>query len=81
MTAPILIIGGAGKTGRRVNELLQRQGLATRAVSIEPTDTRQLRDAHCRTRSCCGTQGEVLSSFATVTCYESSARAHVRLVW
>lgn len=30
---PILIIGGAGKTGARVNALLQAQGIATRAVS------------------------------------------------
>jgi uncharacterized protein YbjT (DUF2867 family) len=31
--APILIIGGAGKTGRRVNALLQARGVATRCVS------------------------------------------------
>src|SRR5918995_5295554 len=30
---PILIIGGAGKTGARVNALLQAQGVATRPVS------------------------------------------------
>ena len=30
---PILIIGGAGKTGARVNALLQAQGIATRPVS------------------------------------------------
>jgi uncharacterized protein YbjT (DUF2867 family) len=31
--APILIIGGAGKTGGRVNALLQARGIATRPVS------------------------------------------------
>jgi uncharacterized protein YbjT (DUF2867 family) len=31
--APVLIIGGAGKTGARVNQLLQAQGIATRPVS------------------------------------------------
>jgi uncharacterized protein YbjT (DUF2867 family) len=31
--SPILIIGGAGKTGLRVNTLLQARGLPTRAVS------------------------------------------------
>ena len=30
---PVLIIGGAGKTGSRVNALLNAQGIATRAVS------------------------------------------------
>ena len=35
--APILIIGGAGKTGGRVNALLQAQGLATRPVSRSTT--------------------------------------------
>ena len=33
MTQPILIIGGTGKTGARVNALLQAQGVATRPVS------------------------------------------------
>lgn len=32
-TAPILIIGGAGKTGRRVSERLRSRGIATRDVS------------------------------------------------
>ena len=31
--APILIIGGAGKTGARVNTLLKQRGIATRPVS------------------------------------------------
>ena len=31
--APILIVGGAGKTGRRVNKLLKEHGIATRPVS------------------------------------------------
>jgi hypothetical protein len=31
--APILIIGGNGKTGRRVDLLLKEQGIATRPVS------------------------------------------------
>jgi hypothetical protein len=30
---PILIIGGSGKTGGRVNTLLQARGIATRSVS------------------------------------------------
>ena len=36
-TSPILIVGGKGKTGARVNALLQLQGLATRAVSRSTT--------------------------------------------
>jgi len=35
--APILIIGGAGKTGRRVNALLKALGFATRPVSRSTT--------------------------------------------
>lgn len=35
--APILITGGAGKTGRRVDTLLRAQGLATRTVSRSTT--------------------------------------------
>jgi uncharacterized protein YbjT (DUF2867 family) len=35
--APILIIGGAGKTGGRVNTLLKAQGIATRPVSRSTT--------------------------------------------
>jgi uncharacterized protein YbjT (DUF2867 family) len=31
--APVLIIGGGGKTGGRVNALLRKRGIATRAVS------------------------------------------------
>ena len=31
--SPVLIIGAGGKTGRRVNALLQARGVATRAVS------------------------------------------------
>jgi uncharacterized protein YbjT (DUF2867 family) len=31
--APVLIVGGAGKTGGRVNALLKKQGVATRPVS------------------------------------------------
>jgi len=34
---PILIIGGAGKTGARVNKLLNQRGIATRAVSRSTT--------------------------------------------
>lgn len=34
---PILIIGGAGKTGGRVNALLQARGISTRAVSRSTT--------------------------------------------
>ncbi|SDR43542.1 Uncharacterized conserved protein YbjT, contains NAD(P)-binding and DUF2867 domains [Rhizobiales bacterium GAS113] len=34
---PILIIGGAGKTGARVNRLLQARGIATRPVSRSTT--------------------------------------------
>jgi uncharacterized protein YbjT (DUF2867 family) len=33
MEPPVLIIGGAGKTGRRVTALLTQQGIATRPVS------------------------------------------------
>ncbi len=36
-TAPILIIGGAGKTGGRVNALLKARGIATRPVSRSTT--------------------------------------------
>jgi uncharacterized protein YbjT (DUF2867 family) len=36
-SAPILIIGGAGKTGRRVNAQLQARGIPTRAVSRSTT--------------------------------------------
>jgi uncharacterized protein YbjT (DUF2867 family) len=36
-TAPILIIGGAGKTGGRVNALLQQRGIATLPVSRSTT--------------------------------------------
>lgn len=35
--APILIVGGGGKTGGRVNALLQAQGIATRPVSRSTT--------------------------------------------
>jgi len=35
--APILIIGGAGKTGGRVNNLLKARGIATRPVSRSTT--------------------------------------------
>ena len=35
--APILIIGGGGKTGRRVDTLLQKRGIATRPVSRSTT--------------------------------------------
>ncbi len=35
--APILIIGGNGKTGRRVDTLLQKRGIATRPVSRSTT--------------------------------------------
>lgn len=35
--APVLIIGGAGKTGWRVNTLLKKQGIATRPVSRSTT--------------------------------------------
>jgi uncharacterized protein YbjT (DUF2867 family) len=34
---PVLIIGGAGKTGRRVNALLRQRGIATRPVSRSTT--------------------------------------------
>src|SRR5688572_27888457 len=37
MEPSVLIIGGAGKTGRRVNSLLTRQGIATRPVSRSTT--------------------------------------------
>lgn len=36
-TDPVLIIGGAGKTGGRVNALLKKRGIATRAVSRSTT--------------------------------------------
>jgi len=36
-TAPILIIGGAGKTGRRVNAVLKARGIPTRTVSRSTT--------------------------------------------
>jgi uncharacterized protein YbjT (DUF2867 family) len=36
-TAPILIIGGGGKTGARVNTLLKARGIATRPVSRSTT--------------------------------------------
>lgn len=36
-TAPVLIIGGAGKTGRRVDTLLKARGVATRPVSRSST--------------------------------------------
>jgi uncharacterized protein YbjT (DUF2867 family) len=36
-TAPTLIIGGAGKTGGRVNRLLRERGMATRPVSRSTT--------------------------------------------
>ena len=36
-SAPILIIGGAGKTGGRVNTLLKARGIATRPVSRSTT--------------------------------------------
>jgi uncharacterized protein YbjT (DUF2867 family) len=36
-SAPILIIGGNGKTGRRVDTLLRGRGIATRAVSRSTT--------------------------------------------
>jgi hypothetical protein len=35
--APVLIIGAAGKTGRRVNTLLRARGVATRCVSRSTT--------------------------------------------
>jgi uncharacterized protein YbjT (DUF2867 family) len=35
--APILIVGGAGKTGGRVNRLLRQRGIATRPVSRSTT--------------------------------------------
>jgi uncharacterized protein YbjT (DUF2867 family) len=34
---PVLIIGGSGKTGRRVNTLLQQRGIATRPISRSTT--------------------------------------------
>ena len=36
-TTPVLIIGGAGKTGGRVNALLKRRGIPTRPVSRSTT--------------------------------------------
>jgi uncharacterized protein YbjT (DUF2867 family) len=36
-TAPVLIIGGSGKTGRRVDALLRQRGIATRPVSRSTT--------------------------------------------
>lgn len=36
-TAPILVIGGTGKTGRRVTELLQQRGVPVRSVSRSST--------------------------------------------